>query len=75
VEIVELPDFGLSRCPVCGTREPDPAVAVPMAWTVADDGSASAVYVHVKCMDPVMFKDQAGGKRGVILAQSFQAED
>lgn len=75
MKVVEIPDFGLSRCPVCGTREPEPAAAVPMAWTVSEDGEAQAVYVHLKCMDPVMFKDPAGGERGVMLVQAFQVED
>ena len=74
MEVVNIPDFGMGRCPICGSRAPDPAVAVPMAWTIQEDGSVEAVYVHVKCLDLVLFQDPAGGEKGVILAQSFQAE-
>ena len=75
MELVNIPDFGTARCPVCGSRTPDPAIVVPMAWTVRGDGSAEAVYVHLRCLDLVMFRDPAGGERGVILAQSFQVEE
>lgn len=74
MDVVKIPDFGLSRCPVCGSREAEPAVVVPLAWTAKEDGSAEALLVHIKCLDLVMFQDPAGGARGAVLAQSFQVE-
>ncbi len=75
MDVIQVPDFGMSRCPVCGRRKPEPAVMVPMAWTAQEGGIVEAALVHIGCLDLVMFQDPAGGKRGVLLAQSFQVEE
>ena len=75
MDVIQVPDFGTSRCPVCGRRKPEPAVLVPLSWTVQDNGTAEAALVHVGCLDLVMFRDPAGGEKGVFLAQSFQVEE
>lgn len=75
MDVIQVPDFGFSRCPICGRRKPEPAVAVPMAWTVRKDGTADAALIHLGCLDLVMFQDPAGGEKGVIVAQSFQVEE